>query len=492
MAKQSRCQLETESSRDRRRPPRAIKIFNWRIGDDDARRECDILRHLRHVQGDHFQKSLEDAFGEFSPPLPHQDPVWVVTELMRFSLADVLRAGRDPLRPAMVRSFTAQMLQGISALHSAGVVHRDLKPENILIAGGYEDGYVLQLADFGSAYWREERIAPIRELDSTLLYSPPEQLERGLMGEYERGPVGADGWPTTAHPSLDAWAAGCVLVEMLGRVSDHFFWAPPGPDGLAELWDSLTNGNLSYLFTRDKSQFWRAKQRFQDELPFKLRAHYGQAAFDLAGGLLTVHVAQRWSINMALQSEYLAGSILLTSLTWHQHRVMTALSSTCAAVLLDLMPTDKLKDLAERIVEDRDRQAAESKLFAELPRLKDIMELTQYRQSETITKPGCDKQWEYEGERTLQFRQGQLAWLKWSCLYLSKDADPDYAYFHLQVTLSGLNGGKDVEMKLAWETWDEDAARWRDEEDHRYAKEKSTILLTAPTSHRSSEHPLTQ
>lgn len=54
---------------------------------------------------------------------------------------------REPLPPACIKGVIRQVLLGVAACHSHGVLHRDVKPGNILIGA---DG-TLKLADFGLA-----------------------------------------------------------------------------------------------------------------------------------------------------------------------------------------------------------------------------------------------------------------------------------------------------------------------------------------------------
>jgi serine/threonine protein kinase len=45
----------------------------------------------------------------------------------------------------MARAYAHQILDGLEAMHGAGVFHGDVKLDNLLIS----DGYVLKLSDFG-------------------------------------------------------------------------------------------------------------------------------------------------------------------------------------------------------------------------------------------------------------------------------------------------------------------------------------------------------
>lgn len=58
----------------------------------------------------------------------------------------------------VVRSFTRQILQGLTYLHSNDVIHRDLKPGNILVS---VEG-VVKLSDFGASLNVSASVSRIR------------------------------------------------------------------------------------------------------------------------------------------------------------------------------------------------------------------------------------------------------------------------------------------------------------------------------------------
>ena len=89
------------------------------------------------------------------------------------------------------RFYTMQIVLGLKALHTQGVMYRDLKPENVLMTS---EGH-LKLGDFGLA---KIGVDKTKTLCGTLLYMAPEVV-RGSGYDF----------------TVDFWGLGCVFFEML-------------------------------------------------------------------------------------------------------------------------------------------------------------------------------------------------------------------------------------------------------------------------------------
>lgn len=96
-----------------------------------------------------------------------------------------------------VRQYLWQIISAVDFCHSRNVIHRDVKPENILVS---KEG-IVKLCDFGFA--RIVASAAIGEVHTdyvaTRWYRAPELL----VGDITYG------------KSVDVWAIGCLLAEML-------------------------------------------------------------------------------------------------------------------------------------------------------------------------------------------------------------------------------------------------------------------------------------
>ena len=172
------------------------------------------------------------------------------------------------------RFYAAEVVDGIEALHAAGVIHRNLKPEHILIdkdghialcgfgkSKAFQRGILAQSASLGgpseggAPYWMNgrEEFASSLQLDhadttnslcGTATYFAPE-LIMGLPYSYE----------------IDWWSLGTILYEMLtGIVSSSITvlphensssWSflrqrPFEADNMSIMYDRILNDELQF------------------------------------------------------------------------------------------------------------------------------------------------------------------------------------------------------------------------------------------------------
>jgi serine/threonine-protein kinase len=101
---------------------------------------------------------------------------------------------RNVLRPEDKQLLFDQLIKGLAAAHSNGIVHRDIKPENILV----DDGLHLKLADFGLAITAEENLLTAKSsIVGTPAYMSPEQISGARM-----------------TPASDLFTLGIVAFEL--------------------------------------------------------------------------------------------------------------------------------------------------------------------------------------------------------------------------------------------------------------------------------------
>ena len=170
------------------------------------------------------------------------DTLGIVMELVEGQdLRRYLRA-RGTLPPGEAVRLACQLLQGLAAVHAAGIVHRDVKPENVLVSTA-RGQMVLKLTDFGvSRLSYGASLTKMTSLIGTPEYMAPELADHD-----------------TATPAADLYSAGIVLYEMLaGRTpfaGGHPLAVlrrqveqspPPIPGAPAELW-----AQIEFLLAKD-------------------------------------------------------------------------------------------------------------------------------------------------------------------------------------------------------------------------------------------------
>lgn len=166
----------------------AIKILQDSFhGDSEL-----VERFLREVRLTH-KINHEHVVRTFDFGRDGQRLFYTMEYLPGMSLSDFIRKGGITVEEVV--RFAAQLLKGVTAVHSLGVVHRDLKPSNIIVSGNG----VLKITDFGVARLSS---APVTHMAAdvlgTVIYVAPEVL---------RGEV--------ATRAVDLYALGVILYELL-------------------------------------------------------------------------------------------------------------------------------------------------------------------------------------------------------------------------------------------------------------------------------------
>jgi cyclin-dependent kinase len=147
--------------------------------------------------------SLLDSFRE-------SDRFVMVFPFLRQDLENLLRT--DNLTSAQSGMVFKTLFEALAFIHDLGIIHRDVKPSNILLES--MDGPIY-LADFGIAWSPDDKDSePANEKITdvgTTCYRPPELM------------FGHRAYDT----SLDMWAAGCVVGEIVNKGHCPIFDAGP-------------------------------------------------------------------------------------------------------------------------------------------------------------------------------------------------------------------------------------------------------------------------
>ena len=154
-------------------------------------KELKILRQLSSGMNNNGKKYCITLIEHFV----HSDHLAIVTECMFQSLRKLLKLHPSGISINAVRVYGKQLFNGLSYIHSLGILHADLKLDNIVIS---KDKKRLKICDFGSAMESHE-LPQIREMTELVsrFYRAPEII----LGD-------------TPTYGIDVWSAGCCLFEM--------------------------------------------------------------------------------------------------------------------------------------------------------------------------------------------------------------------------------------------------------------------------------------
>ncbi|XP_054566704.1 cyclin-dependent kinase 10 isoform X6 [Eptesicus fuscus] len=151
-------------------------------------REITLLLRLRHPN---IVELKEVVVGN------HLESIFLVMGYCEQDLASLLENMPTPFSEAQVKCIVLQVLRGLQYLHQNFIIHRDLKVSNLLMT----DKGCVKTADFGLARAYGIPVRPMTPKVVTLWYRAPELL----LGT------------TTQTTSIDMWALGCVLAELLAH-----------------------------------------------------------------------------------------------------------------------------------------------------------------------------------------------------------------------------------------------------------------------------------
>lgn len=155
----------------------ALKVIRKGIDDDHAvRKQQSFVRNTGNIHGIQFAVSFHDTenFNLAMCPQVRGDLQQLIGSMRVLSLD-------------LARFYAAELIIGLYALHTRGIVHRDIKPENLLID---KRGHVL-ISDFGSAVvfdvpgsilpyiedgWEQQAPYIVKESCGTLDFMAPEMF----------------------------------------------------------------------------------------------------------------------------------------------------------------------------------------------------------------------------------------------------------------------------------------------------------------------------
>jgi serine/threonine protein kinase len=134
-------------------------------------------------------------------------------ETLRNWIHRTIKAGKD-VPYAAAEKIIRNILEGLDAAHTAGVIHRDVKPENIMLTSHSEvEDYSLKILDFGIARAIDstaKQVVTTTTSAGTAYYMAPEQK------------TAAD----TVGPPADLYAVTAIFYELLLGVAPTGRWAP--------------------------------------------------------------------------------------------------------------------------------------------------------------------------------------------------------------------------------------------------------------------------
>ncbi|CAE7684388.1 gsk-3 [Symbiodinium pilosum] len=178
-----------------------------------AGREMEVLRRLNGSPNVVLLLGIFEGVEDAAMERQQVRTVNFVLEYMSDTLGRIIKHHRQQgtdMDFHRVRVYMYQLLRGLDSLYRHGVVHRDIKPANLLVDPAT---YTLKVCDFGTAKW-----VNTSEVSQAYVCSRFYRAPELILSAREH------------TSSVDMWAAGCVLGEIL--LKQPLF---AGKDGIDQL-----------------------------------------------------------------------------------------------------------------------------------------------------------------------------------------------------------------------------------------------------------------
>ncbi|XP_027773155.1 probable serine/threonine-protein kinase At1g09600 [Solanum pennellii] len=152
------------------------------------RKEINILRRLDH-------ENVIKLEGLIITSCIMSGCLYLIFEYMEHDLKGLLSIPGVFFSESQIKCYLKQLLNGISHVHSRGILHRDITTSNLLL----DNRGILKIADFGLSTLSKSKLnVLLTSCIGTLWYRAPELLIGSCFYGIE----------------MDLWSIGCVLGEL--------------------------------------------------------------------------------------------------------------------------------------------------------------------------------------------------------------------------------------------------------------------------------------